>query len=102
MSFVTKEIWSPAGNCLTCGGTCASASVTMRNAFLRVPPQHEYAVESLTNREFDHFGIFRSHQPTYARGGTGRVDDAQRSASRTRNAVPAARATRSRTSASAG
>ena len=39
MSFVTKEVWSPGDGCLTTGGTCASASVTMRNAFLRVPPQ---------------------------------------------------------------
>jgi hypothetical protein len=69
MSFVTKEVWSPGSNCLTVGGTCAAASVTMRNAFLRVPPEHEYAVQSMTNREFDHFGVFRSHQPTYARGG---------------------------------
>src|SRR6185295_9058945 len=69
MSFVTKEVWSPGDGCLTTGGTCASASVTMRNAFLRVPPKHEYAVATMTNDEFDHFGIFRSHQVTYARGG---------------------------------
>ncbi len=70
MSFVTKEVWSPEDTCLTSGGTCASASVTMRNSFLRVPPDHQYAVSSMSNPEFDHFGIFRSHQVTYARGGT--------------------------------
>jgi hypothetical protein len=69
MSFVTKEIWSPADSCLKTGGTCAAAGVTMRNAFLRVPPAHQYAVSSMSNPEFDHFGIFRSHQVTYARGG---------------------------------
>jgi hypothetical protein len=69
MSFVTKEAWSPGGGCFQTGGTCASAEVTMRNAFLRVPPEHEYAVSTMTHREFDKFGIFRSHQPSYARGG---------------------------------
>ncbi|HKU43401.1 MAG TPA: zinc-dependent metalloprotease, partial [Polyangiales bacterium] len=69
MSFVTQEAWSPRGSCLTTGGTCASATATMRNSFLRVPPKHEYAVTTETNNEFDRFGLFRSHQPTYARGG---------------------------------
>jgi hypothetical protein len=72
MSFVTKEVWSPGGGCLQSGGTCASSAVTMRNAFLRVPPEHEYAVATMTHREFERFGIFRSHQPTYARGGQDR------------------------------
>jgi hypothetical protein len=69
MSFVTQESWSPEGSCLTTGGVCASATATMRNAFLRVPPNHEYAVLTETNNEFDRFGLFRSHQPSYARGG---------------------------------
>jgi hypothetical protein len=72
MSFVTKEVWSPGSRCLTSGGTCASATVTTRNSFLRVPPNHDYSVATVTEREFDHFGIFRSHQPTYARGGEDR------------------------------
>jgi hypothetical protein len=69
MSFVTQEAWSPRGSCLTTGGVCASATATMRNSFLRVPPKHEYAALTQTNNEFDRFGLFRSHQPTYARGG---------------------------------
>ena len=72
MSFVTKEVWSPAGGCLSSSASCASAAVTLRNSFLRVPPQHEYAVATIENREFDRFGIIRSHQPTYARGGRDR------------------------------
>ena len=76
MSFVTKEVWSPGDGCLTAGGTCASASVTMRNAFLRVPPKHEYAVATMTNREFDHFGIFRSHQVDVRARRRGRRDRA--------------------------
>ncbi|HKP56322.1 MAG TPA: zinc-dependent metalloprotease [Polyangiales bacterium] len=69
MSFVTQEAWSPRGSCLTTGGLCASATATMRNSFLRVPPKHEYAALTETNNEFDRFGLFRSHQPSYARGG---------------------------------
>jgi hypothetical protein len=69
MSFVTQEAWSPQGSCVSMGGVCASATATMRNAFLRVPPNHEYAVATETNNEFDRFGLFRSNQPSYARGG---------------------------------
>ncbi len=73
MSFVTQEAWSPGGGCLQSGGgVCASATVTMRNAFLRVPPEHEYATTTVTHTEYDRFGIIRSHQPTYARGGQDR------------------------------
>jgi len=76
MSFVTQEAWSPRGSCLTTGGLCASATATMRNSFLRVPPKHEYAVLTETNNEFDRFGLFRSHQPTYARGGADKAAEA--------------------------
>ncbi len=69
MSFVTQEIWSPGSSCLTKGGVCSSVSATMRNSFLRVPPNHEYAAQTETSREFDRFGLFRSNQPTYSRGG---------------------------------
>jgi hypothetical protein len=69
LSFVTKEVWSPGKSCVNGGGTCASASVTMRNSFLRVPPKHEYALATMGNPQFDRFGIFRSHQVTYDRGG---------------------------------
>jgi hypothetical protein len=69
MSFVNQEVWSPSGSCLEQGGVCASVTATMRHSFLRVPPGHEYATRTSTHSEFDRFGIFRSHQPTYARGG---------------------------------
>lgn len=73
MSFVTQEVWSPGDSCLYVGGgVCASATATMRNAFLRIPTNHEYAADTETHAEFDHFGIFRSHQPTYAAGGQDR------------------------------
>jgi hypothetical protein len=73
MSFVTQEVWSPGASCLyQGGGTCASVTATMRNAFLRIPTNHEYASHTETNSEFDHFGIFRSNQPTYAAGGQDR------------------------------
>ena len=68
MSFVNREIWSPGSNC----GACSTVNVTVRSAFLRVPPLHEYAVETSSNQEFDRFGIFRSHARTYARGGRDR------------------------------
>jgi hypothetical protein len=73
MSFVTKEVWSPGKGCVNGGGTCAAAAVTMRNSFLRVPPDHEYALATMSNAEFDRFGIFRSHQVTYTRGGEDRA-----------------------------
>jgi hypothetical protein len=70
MSFVTQEVWSPADSCLyQGGGVCSNVTATMRNAFLRVPPNHEYAAQTQNNDEFDRFGLFRSHQPTYAGGG---------------------------------
>lgn len=72
MSFVNREIWSPGASC----GVCSSVNVTLRNSFLRVPPNHEYATETSSHREFDRFGIFRSHQATYARGGRDRETQA--------------------------
>lgn len=69
MSFVTREVWSPADGCLQQGGVCANVSATMRNSFLRIPDKHSYAAHTETNAEFDRFGLFRSHQPTYAAGG---------------------------------
>lgn len=65
MSFVTREAWDPGPSC----GLCSSIGTTTRHAFLRVPPQHEYAVETATNREYERFGIIRARQPTYIRGG---------------------------------
>jgi hypothetical protein len=70
MSFVTNELWTPQ-NCFT--ATCESSlRVSLRNAFLRVPPEHEYAVETLTNNAYDRFGIIRTEQRTYIRGGDDR------------------------------
>ncbi len=70
MSFVTQELWTP----LQCAGsTCqTSIAVTIRDAFLRVPPMHEYAVETLANSEYDRFGIIRTESRTYSRGGLDR------------------------------
>ena len=73
MSFVTQEVWSPAEGCLTQGGVCASVTATMRNSFLRIPDGHDYAAHTETNAEFDRFGLFRSHQNTYAAGGQDRA-----------------------------
>ena len=41
----------------------------MRNSFLRVPPNHTYAAATQSNREFDRFGLIRTTQRTYVRGG---------------------------------
>jgi hypothetical protein len=72
MSFVTNELWTPLG----CGGPACQTSlrISLRNAFLRVPPNHEYAVETLPNSEYDRFGIIRTEQRTYIRGGGDRSD----------------------------
>ncbi len=67
MSFVTQEMWTPT-ECY--GQSCGtSIAITMRDAFLRVPPHHDYAVETLANSEYDRFGIIRTEQRTYFRGG---------------------------------
>lgn len=71
MSFVTQEVWTPSS--CTSGG-CTPINVTRRNAFLRVPPNHEYATETVNNQEFDRFGILRSEQRTYIRGGESTSD----------------------------
>lgn len=67
MSFVTRDMWTP----ISCfGGTCGTSIViTMRDAFLRIPPEHEYAAETLANSEYDRFGILRTEARTYVRGG---------------------------------
>ena len=70
MSFVTQEIWTP----LTCfGATCnSSIRLTLRNSFLRIPPNHEYATETLANSDYDRFGIIRTEARTFIRGGLDR------------------------------
>jgi hypothetical protein len=72
MSFVTRDMWTP----LQCFGNSCGTSVvlTSREAFLRVPPNHEYAVETLMNSEYDRFGIIRTESRTYLRGGRPRED----------------------------
>ena len=72
MSFVNQEVWSPGASCFSFGGLCSSAAVTVRSSFLRVPPNHEYASDSQSHQEFDRFGLFRSYQRTYVRGGEDR------------------------------
>lgn len=71
MSFVTQELWTP----LQCFGNACNTSVTitLRDAFLRIPPEHEYAVETLANSEYDRFGIIRTESRTYLRGGRDRT-----------------------------
>ncbi|MDH5490683.1 MAG: zinc-dependent metalloprotease, partial [Myxococcales bacterium] len=69
MSFVTVSLFSPGANCLfTGGGRCQTYQVPMRLAFLRIPPEHEYASASQSHDEFDRFGVFRTWQRTYVRG----------------------------------
>lgn len=70
MSFVTISMFSPGQNCLLIGGgTCQTYQIPMRLAFLRVPPSHNYGAAVQTHDEFDRFGLFRTHQSTYVRGG---------------------------------
>ncbi len=70
MSFTTQTMVSPGVNCLFLGGgPCQTYSFPTRNAFLRVPPNHTYAVGTQTYDEYDRFGVFRSLQRTYVRGG---------------------------------
>ena len=70
MSFVTNELWTPT----RCGSaTCESSiRISLRNSFLRIPPNHEYAVETLPNLEYDRFGIIRTDSRTYIAGGRDR------------------------------
>ncbi len=72
MSFVTNELWTPT-NCPT--DVCqTSIRISIRNSFLRVPPNHQYAAESLENDEYDRFGIIRTEARTYIRGGEDRSE----------------------------
>ena len=71
MSFTTQTMISPGATCLFVGGgTCQTLSVPMRLAFLRVPPNHQFAAQTQTHEEFDNFGTFRTYQRSYVRGGT--------------------------------
>lgn len=69
-SFVTLMNLTPGAACLTSAGVpCGVLRVPYRTAFLRVPPEHEYASAAQAHPEFDRFGTFRLMQRTYARGG---------------------------------
>lgn len=72
MSFVTQQFYEPGETCLIYGTPCQTAAITARTSFLRVPPNHQYAVEVQNNDEFDKFGLFRTYQRSYARGGKDR------------------------------
>ncbi len=68
MSFVTFVNMSPGAGCiLTSGAPCQTISVPHRLAFLRVPPDHQYAAATQSYEEFDQFGVFRTKQRTYVR-----------------------------------
>jgi len=72
MSFVNQEIWTPN----QCFGEACNTSIRLylRNSFLRIPPNHEYAVETLANSEYDRFGIIRTEARTFIRGGLDRAE----------------------------
>ncbi len=79
MSFVTLQNWSPDPDCLLVSGVpCRNLSVPNRMAFLRVPPEHQYASARQSHEEFDKFGLFRTYQRTYLRGGVDQNDFAKR------------------------
>ena len=66
MSFVTFLSMSPRESCLTTNGaTCQTLAIPARLAFLRVPPEHEYAAARQSHEEFDEFGLIRTEQRTY-------------------------------------
>ncbi|MGE0790749.1 MAG: zinc-dependent metalloprotease [Sandaracinaceae bacterium] len=70
MSFVTNEIWTP--NFCSAEACGTSLQISIRHSFLRVPPEHQYAVETLPNSDYDRFGILRTDSRTYIRGGQDR------------------------------
>ncbi len=66
MSFVTFMNLSPDAECVFASGTpCQTLSIPSRLAFLRVPPEHQYAAATQSHEEFDKFGVFRTYQRTY-------------------------------------
>ena len=74
MSLVTQQLLSPGINCLVMGLPCQTAAVTVRNSFLRIPPDHQYASATETHAEFDRFGLIRQYGRTYVRGGQNKDD----------------------------
>ncbi len=69
MSFVNMQLISPGAACLLYGLPCQTYAVPIRLSFLRVPPKHEYAAAIQPHAQFDRFGLFRTYQRTYVRGG---------------------------------
>lgn len=71
MSFTSMLLFSPGDTCLYAGGgVCQTVAVPVRTAFLRVPPEHDYAAATQSHDQFDRFGLFRTYQRSYIRGGT--------------------------------
>ena len=59
---------SPGGSCIQASGApCQTLSIPHRLAFLRVPPNHQYAAATQSNEEYDKFGVYRTSQKTYLR-----------------------------------
>jgi hypothetical protein len=70
MSFVTFVNLSPGDLCIIASGaSCQTLSIPSRLAFLRVPPEHQYAAAVQGHVEFDKFGVFRTYQRTYIGAG---------------------------------
>lgn len=70
MSFVTFVNMSPGELCITANGaSCQTLAIPSRLAFLRVPPEHQYAAATQGHVEFDKFGVFRTYQRTYIGAG---------------------------------
>ena len=73
MSFTSMMMFSPGASCFRfSGGVCQTLSLPLRTAFLRVPPNHQYASAQQSYQSFDRFGTFRTLQRTYVRGGEDR------------------------------
>lgn len=79
MSFTTMTLLSPGASCLQGGAQfCQTISVPMRNSFLRIPPNHEYAAQVQTHADYDRFGTFRTYQRSYVRGGQDETESVRR------------------------
>lgn len=74
MSFTSMLLFSPGDTCLYLGGgVCQTVAVPVRTAFLRIPPDHDYASATQSHEQFDDFGLFRTYQRSYIRGGRNEI-----------------------------
>ncbi len=79
MDFVTNEVYSP-GNvpdpytgqpvpwCMSVyidAPICTASMITLRNSFLKVPPNDDYEAQEWPDSRFDQFGFWRLGRPTY-------------------------------------